>query len=185
MVKKIHKKDNKEEEIGLDFGIGKLGLGGIFKGLEKFIDLAERAERAGGELKRSGMIKGLGGRKDIRGIYGFTIRTGLDKKSPKFETFGNIKETKKGPRVIETREPIVDVFDEKDHVVVVVELPGVAKEDVTIDIKGDILTIEGSHDARKYSKEILLPAPVDPKTLQFNFKNGIAELKLSKTKKKK
>ena len=32
-------------------------MGGLLKGLEKFIDLAERVEQAGGEIKKSGTIK--------------------------------------------------------------------------------------------------------------------------------
>ena len=76
-------KQKKEKESGK----GEISLddipfvGGLLKGLEKFIDLAERAEEAGGELKKSGHIKGFGGRKDIHGVYGFTVRTGPGQKT--------------------------------------------------------------------------------------------------------
>ena len=33
-------------------------IGGLVKGLEKFIDLAEKVKEAGGEIKRKGEIKG-------------------------------------------------------------------------------------------------------------------------------
>jgi len=188
MKKEEQKKESRKDEISFDdipF------VGGLLKGLEKFIDLAERAEEAGGELKRSGQIKGLGGRKDIRGVYGFTVRTGLGQKT-KFEPFGNIKKTKAGPKVVETREPIVDVFDEKDHILIIAELPGVDEKSITFDFsakggsasggKGDMLLLEAGGGNRKYSKEILLPAKIDFESREMNFKNGILELKFKKAK---
>ena len=156
-------------------------VGGLLKGLEKFIDLAERAEEVGGELKRSGQIKGLGGRKDVRGVYGFTVRTCLGQKT-KVEPFGNIKKTKEGPKVSETREPIVDVFDEKDHILLIAELPGVDEKSIKIDLKKDILLLGAESKDRKYAKEILLPAKVDFDSKEMSFKNGILELKFKKMK---
>lgn len=175
-AKKEEEKESKKGEISLeDIPF----LGGLLKGLEKFIDLAERAEEVGGELKRSGHIKGLGGRKDIRGVYGFTVRTGLGQKT-RVEPFGNIKKTKEGPKVSETREPIVDVFDEKDHVLIIVELPGIDEKSITIDLKKDMLFLEAGGSDRKYSKEILLPVPIDFASKKMNFKNGILEVKFKK-----
>jgi len=156
-------------------------VGGLLKGLEKFIDLAERAEQVGGELKRSGQIKGFGGRKDIHGVYGFTVRTGLGQKT-KVEPFGNIKKTKEGPKVSETREPIVDVFDEKDHILIIAELPGIDEKSIKIDLKKDILLLEAESKDRKYAKEILLPVQIDFDSKEMSFKNGILELKFKKMK---
>lgn len=158
-------------------------IGGFLKGLEKFVDLAERAEEAGGEIKKKGEIKGLG--KDVKGIYGFSIRSGLGER-PRVQTFGNIKgvkEKEKGKpefKVTETREPIVDVFNEKDHVLVVAELPGVSEDSISLDLKGDILTLEAGDEKRKYSKEILLSAKVDFESREENFNNGVLEIKLKK-----
>lgn len=157
-------------------------VGGLFKGLEKFIDLAEKVEEAGGEIKRKGEIKGDDGK--IKGIYGFSIKSGIGN-IPKVQTFGNIRpvEKKAGKREIkitETREPIVDVFDEKDHVLIVAELPGVLEESIKLNLKGDILILEAGDEKRKYSKEILLPAKVDFEQRETNFKNGILEIKLKK-----
>ena len=172
-------------------------VGGLFKGLEKFIDLAEKVEEAGGEIKRKGEIKGDDG--EIKGIYGFSIRSGIGN-IPKVQTFGNIRpvEKKAGKREIkitETREPIVDVFDEKDHVLIVAELPGVLEESIKLDLKGDILILEAGDEKRKYSKEILLPRPTSPgrspggraakvdfESKEKSFKNGVLEVKIPKKK---
>lgn len=156
-------------------------VGGLLKGLGKFIDLAERVEETGGELRKSGHIKGLGGHKDIRGVYGFTVRTGLGQRT-KVEPFGNIKKTKEGPKVSETREPIVDVFDEKDHILIIAELPGIDEKSIKIEFKKDFLLLEAESKDRKYTKEILLPAQIDFESREMSFKNGILELKLTKTK---
>ena len=169
-------KKEREDEISLeDVPI----IGGLLKGLGKFIDLAERAEEVGGELKRSGQIKGLGGRKDIRGVYGFTVRTGLGQRT-KVEPFGNIKKTKAGPKISETREPIVDVFDEKDHILLIAELPGIDEKSVKLDLKKDILLLEAGSGNRTYSKEILLKSKIDFDSREMSFKNGILEVKFKK-----
>lgn len=52
-------------------------IGGLLKGLEKFIDLAKKVEAAGGEIRKEGEIKGLGSLREAKGIYGFSIRTGI------------------------------------------------------------------------------------------------------------
>lgn len=181
-MRKETKKENKEtvdEKAEIDFGIGKFSLGGLFNGIEKLVDLAERIEESGGEIRRSGAIKGLKGSKDLRGVYGFTIRTGLGQKI-KVEPFGNIKKTKEGQKVSETREPIVDVFDEKDRIVVIAELPGIDEKSIRLDFKKDILLLEAGSGNRKYSKEILLPAQIDFESREMNFKNGILEVKFKK-----
>jgi len=196
-------------------------VGGLFKGLGKFVELVEKVEEAGGEIKRKGEIKGKEGK--VKGIYGFSIRTGIGER-PKIQTFGNIKtvkdynppkdgssrfagssrvptassrslrerapKTKPEFKITETREPIVDVFDEKNHILVVAELPGVLEESIKLDLKGDILILEAGDEKRKYSKEILLPrlrqgfggqaAKVDFEQKETNFKNGILEIKLKK-----
>lgn len=169
-------------------------VGGLFKGLEKFIDLVEKVEEEGGKIERKGEIRGLGGKEGVRGIYGFSIRTGIGARGrPRIQTFGNIQPVKKKTgekeiKVAETREPIVDVFDEKDHILIIVELPGMGKESIKLTLKGDILTLKahsaGSRQAgkekRKYYKEILLPAEVDIRTKKVSYKNGLLEVKIKK-----
>lgn len=40
------------------------------------------------------------------------------------------------------REPIIDVFDEGDYLMVIVELSGVEESDIHLEIKGDILNLK-------------------------------------------
>jgi HSP20 family protein len=173
-------KESKEDEgLDIDFGIGKLSLGGLFKGIEKLIDLAAELKEAGGEIRKEGEID-LGRLKEgMRGVYGFSIKTALGGR-PIVETFGNIKKTPEGPVVAEEREPLTDVFDEKDEVVVIAEIPGVQEEGITLDLKGDILEISAVGKNRKYRKEVLLPVQVKKETLSYTYKNGILEVRIKK-----
>ncbi|NQS89654.1 Hsp20/alpha crystallin family protein, partial [Patescibacteria group bacterium] len=99
---------------------------------------------------------------------------------PIVESFGNIKKTSKGPSVEEVREPMTDVFDEKDEIRVYAEMPGINEEDIKLDLKDDILDISAESNGRKYHKEVLLPVKVKVETLASSYKNGILEIKIKK-----
>ena len=177
MVKENRKA--KKEDGDMDFGLGTLGLGGIFKGIEKLVDLASELKEKGGEVNKSGEID-LGRLKEgMKGIFGFSIKSAVGGK-PIVESFGNIKKTPKGPKIEEEREPITDVFDEKGEVVVMAEMPGIREEGISVDLKGDILAIKGANRHRNYYKEILLPSKVKPDTLTSNYKNGVLEVRIKK-----
>ncbi len=168
----VRKKE--KDEIEIDFGVGKISFGGLFKGLGNLIDLAAQLNEEGVEKK--GEIKGLP--KGAKGVYGFSIRTLAGK--PVIESFGNIRETAGGPVVEEVREPIIDVFDEEDRILVIAELPGVSEDEVKIEVAGDILNLTASDKERKYAKELLLPSKVKPESMKTTYKNGILEIRLEK-----
>ncbi len=169
-------KEKDEDKVDIDFGLGKISFGGLFKGLGNLIDLASKLSEEG--VDKKGEIRGLP--KGARGVYGVSIRTMAGK--PVIETFGNIRETTKGPVVEEVREPIVDVFDEEDHIRLIAELPGVSEDKIKIEVTGDILNLTASDTDKKYAKEILLPSKVKPSSLKTTYKNGILEIKLDKEK---
>ena len=81
-----------------------LGLGGLINGLSSLVDkateLAEKDEELSktGEFRVGGIPPGVRRGRDIKGVYGFTVRTMAGGK-PKVQTFGNIKKTPKGPVV--------------------------------------------------------------------------------------
>ena len=176
----VKKKDEKEEEgLDIDFGIGKLSLGGLFKGIEKLVDLAADLKEAGGEIKKEGEIDLSHLKEGVKGVFGFSIKTALGGK-PIVEPFGNIKKTPKGPTVEEEREPMTDVFDEKEEVRIYAEMPGVNKEDIKVVLRGDILDISAQSGDRKYHKEVLLPTKVKAETISFSYKNGILEIRIEK-----
>jgi HSP20 family protein len=173
------KKEKKDEGFDINFGIGKLSVGGLFKGIEKLIDLAERLEEAGGKIEKEGEIDLSHLKEGMKGIFGFSVKTAVGGK-PVVESFGNIKRTPKGPSVEKEREPLTDVFDEKEEIRVYAEMPGVSEKDTKLDLQGDMLDISAQSGDRKYHKELLLPAKVKPETLKWNYKNGILEVQMRK-----
>jgi len=167
---------NKEKKDKADFDF--FGLGGLFNGIEKLVDLAGKLEEKGG-ISKEGEINFDHIKKGMKGVYGFTVKS-AGGGSPKVETFGNIKKTPEGPKVDEEREPITDIFDEKNEIVVIAEMPGIEENDLKIDLKEDILEISAVSKSRTYHKELLLPVKVIKQNLTHKFTNGILEIRIKK-----
>jgi HSP20 family protein len=155
------------------------GAGGILKGLGDLVEkLSELAEK-GQSLSQTGEIK-EGDR--LRGMYGFTVKMGLGDRGPTIEPFGNIgRDVRSGkPVVHEEREPAVDVFEEDKHVLVVAEMPGIAMEDVHLELDGDRLTITAKKRDKKFHKEVELPREFTRDKMQAACNNGVLEVKLTR-----
>ena len=155
------------------------GVGAIFRGLGNFVELlGNMVEQGEQQVDRQGAfkVKGLGDQ--AQGVCGFSIRTGLGG-APEVRRFGNVRTTAKGPVVSDVREPLVDVFDEGEEIVVTAELPGVAEEELTLTPAATVLSLETT-GTRRYAKEIALPLPVDTTSLRRSFRNGILQVQLKK-----
>jgi len=97
--------------------------------------------------------------------------------------------------------PYLDMYEEKDELVVKTELTGVKKEDLDISLEGDVLTIkaekkpeEAAEDARKYTSErwfgqysrsLSLPFHVDADKASATFENGLLEIRFPKAEEAK
>lgn len=155
-----------------------IDLGGLFKGMGNLFDtVARMAEEGQGEHSRTGEREVFGGK--AKAVYGFSVRVGLGGK-PVVEQFGNVRATEEGTVVAGVREPLVDVLDEGDELVVIAELPGVEAGDIRVGVKGDILELSAETRDRNYHKEILLPSPVATESMETSYKNGILEIRLKK-----
>ena len=165
------KKKGKEDTTG------EFGFSGLLKGLSNLIDTAAAFAEKGQDLKKSGeinfgnfdKIKGL---KDIKGVYGINVRTLKDGR-PFVQSFGNIKKTSDGPVVEEVREPIIDLFEEKDSTQIIAEMPGIDQKDIVVEARDDIIIISASTNLRKYQKEVLLSKAVKEKDMEWSYKNGV------------
>lgn len=97
--------------------------------------------------------------------------------------------------------PAVDVYEEKDNVVVEATLPGIRPEDVEINVTEDVLTIEGTKsntseiDEKNYyrkevrtgsfNRSVMLPASVKVEEAKADFKSGILKVTLPKESERK
>ncbi len=151
------------------------GLGDL---VEKLGELAEKGE----QMKRSGVfdINTEDGKK-AKAVYGFSMKMGLNgDQEPHIEPFGNVhRDEKTGETTVqEVSEPLIDVIEESDHVLVLAEMPGVGDEDVTLELNGDILVLHAEKGSKKYHKEILLPRSFESDAMERCCRNGILEVKL-------
>ncbi len=169
--KKEEKTKESESTINID-----LGLGGLFKGLGNFVEMIGEMSEKGEEIREKVQeFKGKGELKDIKGVYGFSVKTGLGGK-PTVESFGNVKSTPKGPVVEETREPMVDVFEEDKTIQIIAEIPGVNEASIALEVQGDIINLHAESGQRKYQKEILLPHIVEEKPESQSYQNGMLDV---------
>lgn len=76
------------------------------------------------------------------------------------------------------REPIVDIHEEADAILVVAELPGVEAECVVARVEPDGTLLIESARPRAYRKRLALPGPVDAAGLSLTCRNGILEVRL-------
>ncbi len=114
-------------------------------------------------------------------VYGFSVRTGPNGK-PKIQEFGNAKDyflQKKDESERSEWRPLTDVQEVDDKVMVTIDIPGVEKEDIDIEVKDSkmVLNVDGK---RRYRTTIDLPCMVDVDDSEANYNNGVLEVKLKK-----
>lgn len=120
-------------------------------------------------------------------MAGFNVRMGPDGK-PHINTFGNKPNVKKADGALPTigadeREPLTDVIEDPTSVAITMELPGVNKEDVKVQMTAERLEVSVDTEARKYSKRVKLPCKVDPKTTKATYTNGVLDVTVEKVDK--
>jgi len=77
-------------------------------------------------------------------------------------------------------EPLTDVFEDKNEIVVVADFAGFQKENIRVHVKNQRLTLSAEALDRKYYKSLNLPKRVIPNNLHTTYKNGVLEIRLKK-----
>ena len=94
------------------------------------------------------------------------------------------------------REPLLDIVDEKGHYKVILEIPGINKDDIEINVTENTLTISArlKHEEKKegkgyfyqerrygsFQRNISLPGEVLPEETDAEYRKGVLEVKLKK-----
>jgi HSP20 family protein len=97
----------------------------------------------------------------------------------------------------EVFSPAIDVAVEKDNVIVNADLPGLTKDDVSVTLQDNYLTIRGEkkHETEQkeancflseriygsFTRTIELPMAVDASKIEARFKDGVLQVTLPKT----
>lgn len=92
--------------------------------------------------------------------------------------------------------PAMEMRESKDAIVVIADLPGVAREDIDVSVHGDQLTVKGEKKQEKEEKEqgyvrterfygsfmrtVTLPCEVDAARVDASFKDGVLTLAMPK-----
>ena len=84
--------------------------------------------------------------------------------------------------VEEVYEPLVDLFDEGDYILLIAEIPGVSLEQVSIKQFEDILLLSAKASDRKYRQEIVLPTQINLAERKISLHHGVLQVKLPKKK---
>jgi HSP20 family protein len=95
----------------------------------------------------------------------------------------------------------MDLVEADDHFVLKADLPGLAEDDVSIEVQDNVLTISGSRDAEherkekgwyrlersygSFSRSLTLPEGVDADRVEANFDRGVLEVRIPKPEERK
>lgn len=155
------------------------GVGSLVEQLGK---LSEQAHKLGDEVSRSGVLN-AGNKTSVTGVYGFTVMSVIEKNSMKVEPFGNIyKDQNLGEIEIQViREPLIDIFDESEYILIIAEVPGIVQDDVRLELKDDMLIFSAENGEKKYRKEILLQDSYSAENMNYLCRNGVLEIEIFKS----
>jgi len=94
----------------------------------------------------------------------------------------------------EARTPLADLRKEKNELILVVEMPGLRKEEIKVDLHGNLVRISGGKKEGKeekgkgfyrkerllsaFSRELALPEEVDPSSAKAKYENGVLEVRM-------
>jgi HSP20 family protein len=120
-------------------------------------------------------------------VYGYSMTIGPDGK-PKVREFGNIRpsyrlggtSTSAKPVISGEREPLADLTTTDKEIKVILEMPGVSKENIKINAYDHSVEVKSEDPQRKYHRVIDIPPEADTGTVRSTYKNGVLEIVFKK-----
>src|ERR687891_2524408 len=147
---------------------GRSGFDDVFKSFDEMRNHMEREFEEGIKQFESNTPKDLvkeyetpeGGKIREAGpfVYGYSMTVGPDGK-PRVREFGNIKPSRgfggmARPEISGELEPLVDITTTDNEVKVVIEMPGINKNNIRINAYDQTLEVKSDDPKRKYHKTI-------------------------------
>jgi len=152
----------------------------IFSGLDKIINVvADMVDNNKDEMNINGVIK-PDDHKKIVGKYGINIKLGPGDTGDinRMKSFNDLFDKKDDiPKIV---IPVTDIFEEKDKITIVAELPGVENEDVVLNLDGNTVTLTAVKNDICYSKKVILKFIPDSNKLKESFNNSIYSVEIWK-----
>ena len=115
-------------------------------------------------------------------IQGFSIKIGPDGK-PRIYEFNSRQPPQNEPEIDDDPEPLVDVIEDGETLVILAALPGVTKDAIDLRVTENCLTVSVDAADFEWYEEFKLPTRVDPKSARASYKNGVLEVKVKKLEK--
>ena len=84
------------------------------------------------------------------------------------------------PLIPESVEPIVDIFDEGNRILVVAEVPGADEHSIRVELEDHTLKLSARGKFRDYKGRVGLPAETSPASLAWTLNNGVISLTLAR-----
>lgn len=91
----------------------------------------------------------------------------------------------------------IDMFEEGDNLVIKAEIPGMKKEEISIDFAGDVVTISGEKKTEEktqrkdyyrlersfgsFTRKLQLPVEIQVDKAKASFKDGVLEIRMPKS----
>lgn len=105
--------------------------------------------------------------------YGYTMYQGPDG-IPHYHEFGNAIEEYR--LEASTVEPFSDIVTEDDDLRVTLEVPGVKKQDISLECTVNSLSVKAQTQRKKFNKILALPCDIEPDSAHAVYNNGILEV---------
>lgn len=91
---------------------------------------------------------------------------------------------KRGAEQLEKREtvaPAVDVFENKDEILVYADLPGVAADTVNVSFDKGQITLGGKTESFDYARAFVVPNGIDGEKIEAKVEAGVLKVTLPKS----
>ncbi|MEJ2057762.1 MAG: Hsp20/alpha crystallin family protein [Desulfofustis sp.] len=102
---------------------------------------------------------------------------------------------------VSSMHPAVDIYEKDDKLVFEAELPGIEKDKINVDVKGNLLTLSGEHSSDEESREnghyrrerkfgkfertFKLPFEVREEHIDASYKDGVLKLTVDRPEEQK